>query len=208
MVDCTIAQNQAIGGSPGGHGVASIYNYGGSDTLLNTLVGTNSSATSDPPDVYGAFTSLGYNFIGNSTGSSGWDPVWDYQNSIPLNLGPLQDNGGPTRTCALLSDSLRIGGGTSVGALTTDQRGVPRPQNGAYDIGAVQTVSGSPFVTAGTLIKGSGYSFDAIFDLTNRYRIQASTNLTAWADLYTNTSSGVLHFTDTCKRRLKTVAGS
>lgn len=137
MVNCTIAQNQTVAGSPGGHGAAALYNYGGAVALLNTLIGTNSSATSDPPDVYGIFSSQGYNFIGNNTGSSGWNPVTDYLNATPLNLGPLQDNGGPTLTCVLLPGSLCILGGTSTGAPVTDQRGVFRPFN-QCDIGAYQ----------------------------------------------------------------------
>ncbi len=137
MVNCTLSQNQSIGGSPNGHGAAAFYNYGGAVTLLNTIIAANSSATSDPPDVYGAFTSQGYNFLGNSAGSSGWNPVTDYQNAVPLSLGPLQDNGGPTLTCALLPGSLCILAGTSVGAPPTDQRGVIRPL-GKCDIGAYQ----------------------------------------------------------------------
>ena len=46
-------------------------------------------------------------------------------NVNPL-LGPLQDNGGPTFTHALLPGSPAIDAGRSVG-LTTDQRGAPRP---------------------------------------------------------------------------------
>jgi len=49
-------------------------------------------------------------------------------------LGPLQDNGGPTQTMALLAGSPAIGGGANCPAL--DQRGVAR-SNGC-DIGAVQ----------------------------------------------------------------------
>jgi hypothetical protein len=145
VVNCTLAGNQSGGGKGGGvygraadgHGAAAFYNYGGSVSLFNTIIASNSSATSDPADVYGAFTSQGYNFIGNTTGSSGWDPVWDYQNATPLDLGSLQNNGGPTLTCALLPGSLCILGGTSTGAPVTDQRGIFRPSN-QCDIGAYQ----------------------------------------------------------------------
>ncbi len=41
-------------------------------------------------------------------------------------LGPLQDNGGPTETMALMPGSAAIDAGSS-SALTTDQRGDPRP---------------------------------------------------------------------------------
>jgi hypothetical protein len=58
--------------------------------------------------------------------------------SQPLSaiLAPLADNGGPTRTHAL------VPGGPAVDAVTsgpaTDQRGVKRPQGPAFDIGAYE----------------------------------------------------------------------
>ena len=60
-------------------------------------------------------------------------------------LGPLQDNGGPTLTRALLIGSAAIDKGNSSGGtdnlgafLMTDQRGVHRPNGPACDIGAVE----------------------------------------------------------------------
>jgi hypothetical protein len=50
-------------------------------------------------------------------------------------LGQLDDNGGPTRTHALLPGSPAIGHGHPLG-LKTDQRGVRRdtdPDSGAYE---------------------------------------------------------------------------
>jgi len=67
------------------------------------------------------------------------------------NLGPLQNNGGPTQTHALLSGSPAIAAGNPGGCrdefgalLATDQRGFPRPADGnkdsaaACDIGAYE----------------------------------------------------------------------
>lgn len=51
-------------------------------------------------------------------------------------LGALADNGGPTRTMALLAGSPAIDAGTATGALPADQRGLPRV--GAVDIGAYE----------------------------------------------------------------------
>ena len=45
-----------------------------------------------------------------------------------LSTAGLANNGGPTDTIALQSNSPAIGGGGSAGAPATDQRGVPRPQ--------------------------------------------------------------------------------
>ena len=49
--------------------------------------------------------------------------------SDPL-LGPLQDNGGPTKTYALLPGSPAIDAGDNATCLATDQRGAARPADG------------------------------------------------------------------------------
>ena len=57
-------------------------------------------------------------------------------------LGPLQFNGGPTETQALLEGSPAIEAGENAGCPATDQRGVARPQppGGRCDIGAFEFV--------------------------------------------------------------------
>ena len=54
------------------------------------------------------------------------------------NLGPLQDNGGPTQTMALLSGSPAIDAGDDTACPATDQRGITRPQGPHCDIGAFE----------------------------------------------------------------------
>jgi CSLREA domain-containing protein len=54
------------------------------------------------------------------------------------NLGPLQDNGGPTHTMALLSGSPAIDAGDDTSCPATDQRGITRPQGPHCDIGAFE----------------------------------------------------------------------
>ena len=65
-----------------------------------------------------------------------------------LKLGPLEDNGGPTRTHALQEGSVaidQIPPEECVDAdglpLTSDQRGVTRPQGDACDVGALETLA-------------------------------------------------------------------
>jgi hypothetical protein len=53
-------------------------------------------------------------------------------------LGPLQDNGGPTPTHALLPGSPALDAGLNSGCPSTDQRGVTRPKNVICDIGAFE----------------------------------------------------------------------
>lgn len=75
--------------------------------------------------------SQGFNLIGKSDGSTGFNAATDLKGTVasPLNpkLGSLQYNGGPTDTMALLTGSPAIDKGTSAGltgTLKTDQRGV------------------------------------------------------------------------------------
>jgi hypothetical protein len=59
-----------------------------------------------------------------------WIAVIDLQESANPNLGPLQNNGGPTFTHALLAGSPAVDKGQSFGR-TTDQRGQTRPFDNA-----------------------------------------------------------------------------
>jgi len=201
LVNCTVINNTSFGGSSitysgvvGGQGVGGgVVNYGGAVKLVNTIIADNKT-TNKCPDMWGNFISDGYNLIGSNEGATNLS-IFDFQN-VSANLGPLQDNGGGTWTCLPLAGSYAIGYGTSIGAPKTDQRGVPRPQNGAIDIGAVQTVAMTPLIINNAFAKGVGYSLDSIFDATNKFRLQGSTNLTTWVDLYTNANGGVLHYND------------
>src|SRR5262249_26869582 len=62
----------------------------------------------------------------------------DLTDTDPL-LGPLADHGGPTFTHALLPGSPALDAGVAVAGLTTDQRGVARPQGAGPDIGAFES---------------------------------------------------------------------
>jgi hypothetical protein len=114
-------------------------------TIGNTIVADPSGTTAPGSCLLeeGA-TSLGFNIDG--TDECGFHAVGDRVNTDPQ-LGPLQDNGGPTQTMAPAGSSPAVDQGTFFGALT-DQRGVIRPidfptianpsgGNGA-DIGAVE----------------------------------------------------------------------
>ncbi len=130
--DCTIAGNSAPNGSGGG-----LENTSGAGTLANTII-ANDTAHSASADVDGNVGSLGYNLIGNSSGGSGFVAT-DILNVDP-DLGPIQNNGGPTQTMALLPGSPAIDAGSNKlipSGLATDQRSDPRDVNGV-DIGAFE----------------------------------------------------------------------
>ena len=82
------------------------------------------------------FISQGHNLF-SDTPEAALAPT-DLVNADPL-LGSLADNGGPTMTMALLPGSPAIDAGVAVPGVTTDQRGVPRPQGAAPDIGAFES---------------------------------------------------------------------
>jgi len=134
--------------------------------VKNTIIAGNSAQTA--PDCGGTLTSYGCNLIedtsgctitGNETGNIyGEDPL----------LGPLQDNGGPTFTDALLEGSPAIDGvSTECGCttidgapVTSDQRGEPRPADGdgdgtalcdigAYELQPLPSPNSPPIADAG-----------------------------------------------------------
>ena len=140
----TLAGNEASGGAgiiPGvGYG-GGIYNAAGASALqIHDTILADNTADFDP-DLDGSFTSQGYNLIGNSAGGSGF-AASDLLNLDPQ-LGPLQNNGGPTQTMALLPGSPAIDAGDNNGAPDYDQRGpgFARIVNGTIDIGAFEVQS-------------------------------------------------------------------
>jgi CSLREA domain-containing protein len=107
-----------------------------------TLSMTNSIVARSPSggNCVGTITSAGHNL--DSDASCGFDQAGDHSNVFPL-LGPLQDNGGPTPTHALLPGSPAINTGDNAGCPATDQRGVARPQDLICDIGSFERALGS-----------------------------------------------------------------
>jgi hypothetical protein len=79
--------------------------------------------------------------LGNNLDSDGTCfPTGGGSTTADPKIGTLANNGGPTDTVKLNSGSDAIDAGATVGSITTDQRGVPRPQpaGGHYDIGAYE----------------------------------------------------------------------
>jgi hypothetical protein len=133
--------NSTISGNQGSDG--GIANYYGTTTLQNSIAANNSGG-----DCGFTITSNGYNL--SSDGSCNFNNTGDLNNTDPK-LGPLQNNGGPTQTMALLSGSPAIDAGNPSGCtngrgrlLKTDQRGKPRPDKedtGGCDMGAYESQS-------------------------------------------------------------------
>jgi hypothetical protein len=144
----TIAGNTSGLGSGGG-----IEQTGGTVTVKNTIIAGNSGQAGNS-DCAGTLTSQGHNLVqavpagctitGDAFGNLiGMDPL----------LGPLQDNGGPTPTRALLPGSPAIDAGSDTGCPDTDQRGYSRPVDGdnngppVCDMGAFEAGGAPPTPT-------------------------------------------------------------
>jgi len=195
----TLGDNEAIGGSvnysPGAGGAAGggIYNAAGAsalqmyDTILSgDTILADGSAAHAASDLSGSLTSLGHNLIGNTTGGSGF-AASDLVNVNPL-LGPLQNNGGPTQTMALLPGSPAINAGDNSGAPAYDQRGpgYPRIVGGTIDIGAFEVQNSLALAVSG-------------FPATSKAGTAGSFTVTAKnADGTMDTGyTGTIHFTST-----------
>jgi hypothetical protein len=138
----TTINNSTVSGNKGykGGGVA---NYSGTAILQNSIVANNSGQ-----NCYESMASKGYNLSSDST--CNFNSTGDLNNTNP-ELGPLQNNGGPTQTMALLSGSPAIDAGNPSGCtdghgnlLKTDQRGKPRhdtEDSGGCDMGAYERQS-------------------------------------------------------------------
>src|SRR3989337_1208938 len=126
-----ILPNTALTFSTISDNMRGISNFTGMVNLDSSIVAKNSSG-----DCSGSMISLGHNLA--SDNSCSLTAMGDLPNTNPL-LGPLQNNGGPTESQALLPGSPAIGkGNPSCPPPSTDQRGVERAQ-GMCDIGAFQT---------------------------------------------------------------------
>jgi predicted outer membrane repeat protein len=142
----TIAKNKATGGPGGG-----VLNEGGTVNVLNTIIDGNQDFEN---------SALVANDIssGESEGGAVWNVQYSLIHVVPPNtingtnvhnifgfaagLGPLQNNGGPTMTCAITtaSKAYRAGSVSLIATLTTDQRGPGffRVVSGFVDMGAFE----------------------------------------------------------------------
>ena len=121
-------------------------------TMRNSLVVANHAAPS--PDISGAFSSEGYNLIGNWTGAvfttkTGDQFLSDLSHLFAKNVH-LDNNGGPTQTLALLADQRNPALNTiplpscwidNAHSQSIDQRGMQRPgrKKWACDVGAYES---------------------------------------------------------------------
>ncbi len=108
-------------------------------TMRNTIVAMNTALAN--ANCFGPITNGGNNIASDT--SCGWSSTNGSMSGTNPQLGALANNGGSTRTHALLPGSPAIDGVTFTppnGSPSTDQRGTHRPQGARYDIGAFELV--------------------------------------------------------------------
>jgi hypothetical protein len=161
LTNVTVTANRATSYGGGGLFVGT-----GAPVLHNTLIAGNFRGATGTArdDVYGALHPGGaYNLIGDGTGMTGLQNgvngnlVGSASAPIDPLLGPLQNNGGPTQTMALLPGSPALNAGDPGQLRVPDQRGVVR--TGGVNIGAYQA-SATAFLLDAPATVPAGVPFD------------------------------------------------
>jgi hypothetical protein len=117
------------GAATNGEG-AFTFGSGAAITIRNTILydpGASAECSGTAP------TSNGNNIARDGTCGLGGSDL-PFTNPV---LGVLTNNGGPTQTHLPAADSPAVDNGANAG-ITSDQRGVARPQGAGFDIGAVE----------------------------------------------------------------------
>ncbi len=147
----TTFDHVTIVGNSAGFEAGGIMGSGSNATVSNSLIAGNGLIDEESfgSDIYGLAVTPINSIVGTTE-----TPLADLVSTT------LADNGGPTKTLALLADSPAIDAG-AVGSLV-DQRGTVRPQGIATDIGAyevvVDTTNPSAAITSGAdaqVVQGS-----------------------------------------------------
>jgi hypothetical protein len=145
VLHSTITANNVTGASTTDGG--GILNSSGFLVMSNAIVAGN-SAPVDFASGTNASSQCDYDLFGTTNG-----PIAAGSNNLSVanaKLGPLQNNGGPTFTHALLCGSPAINAGSNSNAPATDQRGFPRIVDGTIDIGAFEYNNLPPTITCPT----------------------------------------------------------
>jgi RHS repeat-associated protein len=201
ITNCTFSTNGVTGGGGGAAGSgsfpgsagstgsaqgANIARAGGAFTLKNSLLAYKVAGANS----FGTITDAGHNISSDNTPTlSG---VLGSTNNLDPKLSLLADNGGWTKTCALLATSPAINSADNAAAPLQDQRGYFR--NNAADIGAFEFAGESREVRV--FANGAIASEDGETGLFTVERSTATTNaLTVFFTVTGTASNGIDYVT-------------
>lgn len=150
--------------------------------IRNSIVANNTGAATslDVSNSAAGLISEGNNIIGSVGTSTGW--IMSDQLGVNPMLGTLANNGGSNMTFLPMAGSPAINMGNNCvltatcsannppAAITTDQRGIARPQGGSVDVGSVEiaaaptlaTVTGRVFTAGGLPIRGAVVTINSL----------------------------------------------
>ncbi len=160
----TIANNRAGDDNAGSESGGGIIRTGtGTLSLKNSIVADNSVGTSaTAPDISGTVVSQNYNHIEDTSGAI-FTPLSNDTTGTDPQLGPLQNNGGPTLTHLPLYgspviDTISSGANGCGTDITVDQRGLPRPSGASCDKGSAERTAypAGPWSLSGTVKTTTG----------------------------------------------------
>jgi hypothetical protein len=215
LTNCTVALNQARARGPLAYNFQAfgggISSTGGTVTLVNVTVASNTTTMASPPassganlhaangsvallntilagadNVLGPVVDNGFNICSDGTASLNSGASFSFTNPKLL---PLASNNGSTMTMSLAPDSPAIDFATTSGAPFIDQRGLVRPLGAGVDIGAVETgVPGAPVITSARVSGTIRLSFTT--QPGPAYELQHSSNFLDWQTVETISGSG------------------
>lgn len=186
ITNSTIVGNTATGGTGGIH--ANIGAAPNQETLENAIVANNTAPNCGTEGVasFSATNSI------DSGASCGFGNANGNKSTTDPLLGILADNGGPTQTHLPAPNSPAVNAGSAdcgsppatSGDVSTDQRGIARPQGMVCDIGSVEleheTLTVTKMGTGSGTVTGPNISCGA--DCTESYPDGMQVTLTATAD--------------------------
>jgi uncharacterized repeat protein (TIGR01451 family) len=165
VIDSTISGNMALTGSSGDGVGGGVWSNSSVDVRSSTLADNSTSGGSGGNvNASPTFTTENSLFAGGTPNNCSTQASSNSSGDLSLStdttcvgvaarqskggqLGPLIDNGGPTDTRALLAGNAAIDGGediacdgTDISSITSDQRGLGRPQGPSCDVGAYELV--------------------------------------------------------------------
>jgi Right handed beta helix region len=152
-----IVQNATIAGNKAATGGGIVIVGAGPSLSIESSIDSSNTATTKGPDVVSANqVMVKTSAIGSAAGFTLTDLGGNLAIGTALNLGTLQNNGGPTFTRALLTGSPCINKGSNPFVLTADQRGTgfARVAGNVPDIGAYERPS-APQVASIVINDGS-----------------------------------------------------
>ena len=142
-------QNSTISGNTASASGGGIFLNAGTAAVANSIVGDNSAPADDDLSSTTSAFALRFSLVEKPGAANIADNGGNLLNQDPQ-LGPLQNNGGPTPTQkpGAASPAVDAGDPAFIPPPSTDQRGFPRVSGGRLDMGSVEVESAPAFTPA------------------------------------------------------------